>query len=144
MTTVQANTVRINETHTNEAESITRLIEDNLELVNHIVFQVAIHFPRHVDRDDLARAGALGLGLGEEVGDFQVGRRFDAVWLRPPSQSTLDIVLRHAPDASDALAKLFALGGPADVAGVWVDGRSLTTPAPSTTRPALVPSMITA
>src|SRR6478609_9258909 len=44
-----------------DTESITRLIEDNLELVNHIVFQVAIHFPRHVDRDELARAGALGL-----------------------------------------------------------------------------------
>jgi len=64
MTTVQANTV-----HTNEAESITRLIEDNLELVNHIVFQVAIHFPRHVDRDDLARAGALGL--------VEAAKRFD-------------------------------------------------------------------
>lgn len=49
MTTVQANTVRINEAHTNESESITRLIEDNLEGRNHIVFQVAIHFPRHVD-----------------------------------------------------------------------------------------------
>lgn len=69
MTTVQANTVRINETHTNESESITRLIEDNLELVNHIVFQVAIHFPRHVDRDDLARAGALGL--------VEAAKRFD-------------------------------------------------------------------
>ena len=64
MTTVQANTV-----HTNEAEAITRLIEDNLELVNHIVFQVAIHFPRHVDRDDLARAGALGL--------VEAAKRFD-------------------------------------------------------------------
>src|SRR4051812_3608171 len=52
-----------------ETESITRLIEGNLELVNHIVFQVAIHFPRHVDRDDLARAGALGL--------VEAAKRFD-------------------------------------------------------------------
>ena len=37
------------------------LIEANLNLVNHVVFQVAVHFPRHVDRQDLARAGALGL-----------------------------------------------------------------------------------
>ncbi|MCB1027601.1 MAG: FliA/WhiG family RNA polymerase sigma factor [Microthrixaceae bacterium] len=37
------------------------LIEDNLNLVNHVVFQVAVHFPRHVDRQELARAGALGL-----------------------------------------------------------------------------------
>lgn len=48
---------------------ITDLIEDHLELVNHIVFQVAVHFPRHVDRDDLARAGALGL--------VEAARRFD-------------------------------------------------------------------
>lgn len=48
---------------------VTGLIEDNLELVNHIVFQVAVHFPRHVDRDDLARAGALGL--------VEAAQRFD-------------------------------------------------------------------
>jgi RNA polymerase sigma factor for flagellar operon FliA len=40
---------------------ITALIEEHLPLVNHVVFQVAVHFPRHVDRDELARAGALGL-----------------------------------------------------------------------------------
>lgn len=44
-----------------DTETVSRLIEENLELVNHIVFQVAVHFPRHVDREDLARAGALGL-----------------------------------------------------------------------------------
>ena len=70
------------------------------------------------------RAGALALGLGDQIGDFEVGRRFDAVWLRPLPDSTLDIVLRHAPDASEALAKVFALATPADVAGVWVDGIS--------------------
>ena len=36
-------------------------IEANLPLVKHVVFQVAVHFPRHVDREELARAGALGL-----------------------------------------------------------------------------------
>jgi guanine deaminase len=72
------------------------------------------------------RAGALALGLGDQVGDFEVGRRFDAVWLRPLPDSTLDIVLRHAPDASEALAKVFALATPADVAGVWVDGESVS------------------
>jgi RNA polymerase sigma factor FliA len=39
----------------------SRLIEEHLPLVNHVVFQVAVHFPRHVDRDELVRAGALGL-----------------------------------------------------------------------------------
>lgn len=54
---------------TNQADITRSLIEDNLELVNHIVFQVAVHFPRHVDRDDLARAGALGL--------VEAAQRFD-------------------------------------------------------------------
>ncbi len=48
--------------------------------------------------------------------------RFDAVWLHPAPGSTLDVVLRSAAGPDDALAKVFALGGPADVAGVWVDG----------------------
>jgi RNA polymerase sigma factor for flagellar operon FliA len=48
---------------------LTEMIEDNLPLVKHIVFQVAVHFPRHVDRDELARAGALGL--------VEAARRYD-------------------------------------------------------------------
>ena len=36
--------------------------------------------------------------------------------------STLDVGLRHAHDAEDALAKVFALGCSADLAGVWVGG----------------------
>lgn len=48
---------------------LTELIELNLPLVKHIVFQVAVHFPRHVDRDELARAGALGL--------VEAARRYD-------------------------------------------------------------------
>lgn len=48
-------------TSTLDTRAQRQLIEEHLPLVNHIVFQVAIHFPRHVDRDELARAGALGL-----------------------------------------------------------------------------------
>lgn len=47
----------------------TRLIEQHLPLVKHIVFQVAVHFPRHVEREELARAGALGL--------VEAARRYD-------------------------------------------------------------------
>jgi RNA polymerase sigma factor for flagellar operon FliA len=36
-------------------------VEEYLPLVRHVVFQVAVHFPRHVDREELARAGTLGL-----------------------------------------------------------------------------------
>jgi RNA polymerase sigma factor for flagellar operon FliA len=45
------------------------MIEANLPLVKHIVLQVAVHFPRHVEREELARAGALGL--------VEAARRFD-------------------------------------------------------------------
>ncbi len=48
---------------------LAELIEGSLPLVKHIVFQVAVHFPRHVDRDELARAGALGL--------VEAARRYD-------------------------------------------------------------------
>ena len=48
---------------------VHRLIEEHLPLVRHVVFQVAVHFPRHVDREELATAGALGL--------VEAARRYD-------------------------------------------------------------------
>ncbi len=50
-------------------QELHQLIEQHLPLVRHVVFQVAVHFPRHVDRDELATAGALGL--------VEAARRFD-------------------------------------------------------------------
>jgi guanine deaminase len=67
-------------------------------------------------------AGAKALGLAEQIGDLSAGKEFDAVWLRPAAGSILDVGLRHAADADNALAKIFALGTPADVAGVWIAG----------------------
>lgn len=52
-----------------DTQELSRLIEQHLPLVKHVVFQVAVHFPRHVDRDELARAGALGL--------VEAARRYD-------------------------------------------------------------------
>ncbi len=75
------------------------------------------------------RAGARALGLGETVGDFRVGKAFDALWLRPLPGSTLAMVLPHARDASDALAKIFALATSSDVAQVWVAGELVGPPA---------------
>ena len=49
---------------------LATLIEEHLPLVKRVVFQVAVQFPRHVDRDELARAGALGL--------VEAARRYDA------------------------------------------------------------------
>jgi RNA polymerase sigma factor for flagellar operon FliA len=54
----------------NDSQELSKLIEQHLPLVKHIVFQVAVHFPRHVERDELARAGALGL--------VEAARRYDA------------------------------------------------------------------
>ena len=51
-----------------EAEH-AQLIERHLPLVNHVVLQVAVRFPKYVDRQELARAGALGL--------VEAARRFD-------------------------------------------------------------------
>ncbi|HWJ09467.1 MAG TPA: guanine deaminase [Nocardioides sp.] len=67
-------------------------------------------------------AGADALGLAGEVGDFSVGRRFDAQWLQPAEGTPLDVGLAHAAGPEDALARVFALGTPADVRGVWIDG----------------------
>ncbi|MGH9117329.1 MAG: sigma-70 family RNA polymerase sigma factor [Acidimicrobiales bacterium] len=47
----------------------SELIEQHLDLVRRIVAQVAVRFPRHVDRAELARAGDLGL--------VEAARRFD-------------------------------------------------------------------
>ena len=54
-----------------------------------------------------------------------MGRRFDAQWLSPTPGCTLDVALRSAASPAEALAKAFALGGPSDVAAVWVDGERL-------------------
>ena len=71
------------------------------------------------------RAGALALGLGDQVGDLSVGKQFDAVCLRPPGGTALDVGLRHTESAEEALGKIFALGGDADVADVWIGGWQL-------------------
>jgi guanine deaminase len=66
------------------------------------------------------RAGAQALGLDDRVGDFSVGKDFDAVWLRPAAGSTLAVNLKHARDTTEALARIFSLATPADVAEVWI------------------------
>lgn len=71
------------------------------------------------------------LGL-PDVGDLSVGKRFDAIWVHPSAGSPLELSLRYAVDAADALARTFALAGPSDLAGVWVDGEQVQ---PSTQAP---------
>jgi guanine deaminase len=67
-------------------------------------------------------AGAAALGLADSVGDLSVGKQFDAILVRPPAGTALDIGLRHADSPEGALGKIFALAGDADVAEVWVGG----------------------
>ncbi len=79
-------------------------------------------------------AGAAALGLADRVGQLSVGHDLDLVWLCPEPGSTLDVALTHAHSAEDALAKAFALGSPADVAGTWVAGRCVSRPGPGRSR----------
>ena len=67
-------------------------------------------------------AGADVLGLSDTIGDFSVGKEFDALWLRPRRTPRSTAALRHADGYDDALAKAFALASPADVAATWVAG----------------------
>lgn len=71
-------------------------------------------------------SGASALGLADEVGDFEIGKQFDAVWIRPPEGSTLSVGLRHASGPEEGLAKVFAMGGVSDVSSVWVGGEQIT------------------
>ena len=70
-------------------------------------------------------AGAAALGLADQVGDFEVGKQFDAVWINPDAGSTLDVGLRHAHGPGEALAKAFAMGTSADISSVWIAGEEL-------------------
>ena len=67
-------------------------------------------------------AGAAALGLADTVGDLSPGKQFDAILVRPPAGTSLDVGLRHAGSPEEALGKVFALAGDADVAEVWVGG----------------------
>jgi guanine deaminase len=71
-------------------------------------------------------AGAAALGLSATVGSFCEGKGYDALWLRPTPDAPLDILLRHAASADDALAKAFAHATSADVSRVWVAGEVLS------------------
>ena len=68
------------------------------------------------------RAGAIALGLADDVGDLSIGKQFDAIWVHPRDGDPLEVAIAHARSPEDALAKTFTLATPADVAGVWVGG----------------------
>ena len=75
-----------------EAAGFSELIEQHLPLVKHVVLQVATHFPRHVDRQELARAGALGLVEAAQRYDSERGVPFERFAARRIRGAILDSV----------------------------------------------------
>src|SRR3954453_4432401 len=75
-----------------ERRNDAELIEQHLPLVNHVVLQVAVHFPRYVDRQELARAGALGLVEAARGFDESRGVPFDRFPARRIRGAILDCV----------------------------------------------------
>jgi guanine deaminase len=55
------------------------------------------------------RAGALALGLEDEIGDLRAGRCADFVLVRAPAGGTLEAVLANSPSPEATLGALFTL-----------------------------------
>ena len=72
--------------------TVHELIEQHLPLVRHVVFQVAVNFPRHVDREELATAGALGLVEAARRYDEARGVPFDRFAVQRIRGAILDAV----------------------------------------------------
>ena len=67
-------------------------------------------------------AGAEAVGLGDEIGDFRVGKAADLVYLRAPAGSPLAAVLERVESPEQALAAIFTLAGEESVQEVRVNG----------------------
>ena len=85
-----------------------------------------LHNLTHLDALYLATmAGADALGLGEQIGTFDVGKSFDAIVLSaaPPAIHSFDGGV--AEDANDVLHKLLTMGDDRNVKAVFVGGKKL-------------------
>ena len=67
-------------------------------------------------------AGAEAVGLEKQIGDFQVGKAADLVYLKPPANGSLSAVLRNADSPERALDAIFTLAGQESVREVRVAG----------------------
>ncbi len=67
-------------------------VENHLGLVEQIVVQVAVNYPRHVDRGELVRAGVLGLVEAARRFDPALGVPFDRFAARRIRGAILDTV----------------------------------------------------
>lgn len=82
------------------------------------------------------RAGALALGLGHEIGDFQPGKAADFVLLRSPRASTLESVLEEQNLVEDRLASFITLAREEAISDVFIDGVRLPVGQATETPPA--------
>ena len=71
------------------------------------------------------RAGALALGLGDEIGDLQPGRSADFILVRAPAGGTLEAVLANSPSPEATLGAMFTLAREDCIAEVRVAGETL-------------------
>jgi guanine deaminase len=67
-------------------------------------------------------AGAEAVGLESEIGDFQVGKAADLVYLKPPPNSPLAAVVAGAESPGRVLDAIFTLAGQESVQEVRVAG----------------------
>ena len=67
-------------------------------------------------------AGAKAIGLDADIGDFRAGKAADFVYVRPPADSVLASVVRHADTPKAALSSLFTMAGSESVREVRVGG----------------------
>jgi len=70
------------------------LIISHTDLVEHVVFKVAVHFPKHVDRDELVAAGRLGLVEAAMRYDERRGVEFERFAAQRIRGAVLDSVRR--------------------------------------------------
>ena len=68
------------------------------------------------------RAGAIALGLGDQLGDLRAGRAADLVYLKPPAGSALEAAIARAESFDDALSALFTLGEASAIGEVRIGG----------------------
>ena len=90
-------------------------------LVQRLAVDGALLIPAHL-LYLATRAGAVALGMDEEIGDFSPGKSADLVYLRPPQGSPLEAVVKQADSMDRILAALFTLAGSESVREVRVEG----------------------
>ena len=84
------------------------------------------HNLSHLDALYLAtQAGADALGMGESIGSFDAGKRFDAIVLAAELPTVRAFEGGVAEDANDLLHKLLTMGDDRNIKAVFVGGKKL-------------------